>query len=405
MNNISDISQTKCTGCGACSAICPVSAVNLELNVTGFLEASIQPDLCISCGKCKQVCIKYQDDTNILKLTDGEMYSVISTDKGVLESCTSGGIAHEIAAYGITKGYKIIGVAYNYDKNRAEAVMIENLKDLEKLKGSKYIQANTMPCYRDLLDRAEVYLNERYIVFGTPCQVYGIKKAFTERKLDDRVVAIDLFCHGVPSNLLWRKYLQWLELKEKIVTITQVKFRSKKAGWHDFTMEIKSGKTLYSRSSEYDLFYKAFFDNVMLNPACFKCNVRKNVTMADLRLGDFWGKRYQNNDTGVSAVLVLSEKGGVFLEELKKHGKVSQIEKVSVEECVTNQSVHDYCFQDISEYALSLLQSDKELDEIIKLYRRKMPFKYNLKLYLKEATAYMPDKFRKKIRNIYQNLR
>lgn len=405
MNNISDgLGHSPCTGCGACVTICPVSAIDYELNENGFFEATANDNLCINCEKCKKVCLKYlvKDDIGN-KIQDGELFAARSTDINIVKSCTSGGIAYEIAKFGFKYDYIVVGVVYNYKNNIAETIIANSFEDIEKFKGSKYIQSNTIPCFKEIIKLAKKQKEAKFIIFGTPCQITGIRKVFEINNLNNQVILIDLFCHGVPSYNLWNKYLHWLKVRHKIDKITRINFRSKSIGWHDFTMEIQSEDSIYSHSSEYDMFYKAFFDNILLNTACRKCVVRKEVSSADIRLGDFWGKTYQYDQDGISAVLIMSEQGKSLLKRLVNEKLVKVIKQHPVEECISNQSIHDYMFDEVHYKGLSLLRSSKNIKYIITNYRKCLPIKYRIRVYLKEMTAYLPDSVRSKLRLWYRN--
>lgn len=406
MNNISDgRGNSPCTGCGACVAICPTSAIKCELNDDGFLESTVNNTLCINCEKCKKVCLKYLNKESIgVCLQQGVLYAAKSRSEKVVKSCTSGGIAYEIAKYGMSNGYKVIGVIYNYDTNSAETIVAKTEEDIQKFKGSKYLQSITTACYKDLINQAKIQEHEKFIIFGTPCQILGIKKLFAECGLVNKLITIDLFCHGVPSYLVWDKYLKWLKDKHHIEHFERINFRSKIIGWHDFTMKINSRDLKYSRSSEYDLFYKAFFDNILLNSACRKCLVRKEKSMADLRLGDFWGKRYQDNQEGISAVLVLSTEGELLLKELLDNNKIEIIEKTSVDECLSHQSMQDYKYDAVHDKAIAHLKDSHNLQWNIRKYRKELPIRYRIKVGLKEITAFIPDSWRAKLRRWYRKL-
>lgn len=41
---------------------------------------------------------------------------------------------------------------------------------------------------------------------GTPCQIMGLKRYL--HKEYDNLLAVDFVCHGVPSPLVWRKYIE-----------------------------------------------------------------------------------------------------------------------------------------------------------------------------------------------------
>lgn len=46
------VNESLCIGCGACAAICPVSAISFDKNG----KAVIDPNICIKCGACQAIC-------------------------------------------------------------------------------------------------------------------------------------------------------------------------------------------------------------------------------------------------------------------------------------------------------------------------------------------------------------
>lgn len=406
MNNISDgRGVSTCTGCGACVTVCPKDSIDYGENKFGFLEASVDYKKCIDCGKCKKVCLKYIDRGSIGKpLQEGKLYAAVSANEDVVRESTSGGIAYEIARYGIVSGYIVVGVVFDYKKCRVKTVTATSLSDIEKFKGSKYLQSYTIPCFKEIIERAKSHEESKYIVFGTPCQITGLRKAFTEQGLKNELITIDLFCHGVPSYITWNKYLDWLKEKHGINNIIDIKFRSKVNDWHEYIMEIESERLKYRSPSECDLFYKAFFDNILLNTACSKCVVRKHVSAADMRLGDFWGKKYLDNRSGVSAVLILSNAGQSLFSRMVDMNMVKIIEETRVDECLSSQSIHDYPYQEIHNKAILMLNEQIDLKSLIRKYRKWLPAKYRIVTALKEITGYMPSSIRIKLKKFYRKL-
>lgn len=49
--------------------------------------------------------------------------------------------------------------------------------------------------------------------------------------------------------------------------------------------------------------------------SCFKCPYR-NYTMADIRIGDYWGKRFQASEEGYTMLLVNTRKGEEMLHSI-----------------------------------------------------------------------------------------
>lgn len=84
-----------------------------------------------------------------------------------------------------------------------------------------------------------------------------------------------------------------------------------------------------------------FLNNYFLRDSCFSCPFRGLNSVADLRLGDFWGPLYAGDKLGTSLILALSEKAWHFLvnindislesqplsESLIKHSQLMSIEK------------------------------------------------------------------------------
>lgn len=76
--------------------------------------------------------------------------------------------------------------------------------------------------------------------------------------------------------------------------------------------------------SQGDLFYKFFLSDVCLGKACYeKCKFKYDQSSADIRIGDLWGKMYESNEDGVSAVIAFTDKGNEVLRnancELVEH--------------------------------------------------------------------------------------
>ena len=58
--DISTIGE-QCTGCGACSAICPLGCIQMKVDAEGFRMPEIDHTVCLNCGKCVKICPAYND--------------------------------------------------------------------------------------------------------------------------------------------------------------------------------------------------------------------------------------------------------------------------------------------------------------------------------------------------------
>lgn len=404
MNNIEDNSNKYCTGCGACVSVCPVGAIEYKLNEQGFYQAFIDKEKCIKCGKCKKVCAKFANIEGN-EIRKGKLISARSKKEEILKTTTSGGIAYELAKYGIENGYKVFGTIYDYKENIAKAVIAQTEEKLEYIKGSKYIQSNSKEAIEQLIKECKADENAKFIVFGTPCQITGIAKLIELNKIKNEIIKVDLFCHGVPSYLVWNKYLEQVKTKNKLGDLQKCNFRSKHYGWHQFCIELvdEKEKSLYINGEKSE-FYKIFFDNMMLNKSCYNCEARMDKSYADIRLGDYWGKRHYNNQTGISAVVTLTEKGEQAINNLKK--VIEIIESNDIEDCLSSQSVEKYENAELNKKILDDKElRHKNLKSIIEEYRKNLSIRKRIKLKIKGLMGKISPKCKYHFKKIYYKIK
>lgn len=385
-------STSACTGCGACALVCKKNCIKLDMNSNGNLTASITEG-CVDCGQCVKVCAKF-NISNTKHINSGILYSVEAKNDDFALSCTSSGIATKIAEYGIKNGYKIVGVTYNYEKHIAEEVIIDNTDDIEKIKKSKYLQAYTLDAFSKVIELAKENYKNKFIVFGMPCQIVGLKSAIELLGLSNEIIYIDFFCHGVPSYLVWQKYIAEQKEKQNNQAINEINFRDKSEGWHNFIITVNGNKNY----AVYDNFYNAFFDNILLNAACFDCNSRKGESKADLRLGDYWGNKYCKNNIGVSACVLLTDKGGELLHQFDNDFNI--LEEADKSSCFNNQSLDKYDNLGLNKKYVDILKSDIPLKKVIKSYQKELGVKFKIKKTVKCIIYKFPAKLRNKIKEI-----
>ena len=299
-----------CYGCGVCATVCAKQIISIELNGDGFYEPRIIDETkCTDCGLCLDVCAYSHDDLS-LKDRCIKSYGAWSKDEAVRRKCSSGGVGFELGTTLIGEGYKVCGVRYNAEMNRAEHYIASTVEDLIPSIGSKYIQSYTVDGFK-AIDR-----KQKYLVTGTPCQIDSFRRYIQKFKKENNFVLMDFFCHGVPSKLMWDKYVKWAETK--VGKLTYVSWRNKFTGWHDSWAMVIDGHngTLNSRLSQNDMFYRLFLSDACLGKACYeKCKYKYDQSSADIRIGDAWGQYFKEEDKGTSAVLTLTEKGANLLSQ------------------------------------------------------------------------------------------
>lgn len=398
-NNIENTEKKlrECTSCQLCSAICPTLAIKIELNEEGFYTPKINKEKCIDCGKCISICYKYDEN---IKMSDENIssYGAKAKEKELLKNSTSGGIATLLLEEGIKSGYKVIGVKYNYEKDIAEAVIIEKKEELNLIKGSKYIQSFSEDIFKKVT--TEVKKDERYILIGLPCQIYSFNKYLTKVGKRENFILIDLFCHGCPSLNLWKKYVEDLKEKYKIDKFEKIEFRSKKRGWHEFCLYLKSKDIEILTKNDLDFFYRLFFSDKVLNKSCYDCKLRSTLAYTDIRLGDFWGKKYQLDIEGVSCVVNVTAIGKEYFNKLESK---LETKETTLKEVIKAQSYgKDYVYDNKLRNNLlrELSKNGNNLNEVIRILNKNLIFKEKIKFLLKEIIYLLPIFIRERLKKL-----
>ena len=384
----------ECTGCGACDALCPFGAIKITENNDGFYSPVIDDKKCTDCGACKKACYKFDEAFRIKQTEDYECYGAVNKNEKELLSASSGGVSVELMKAALKEGYFVVGVAYDVKENRAVTKIAKTQAELEAFKGSKYFQSYTAEAFKEILsDKSE----QKYAVFGTPCQIYALSKAAEQKKISHRFLFIDIFCHGCPSLKLWDKYLQYVKEKKHTDDFSKIIFRSKTHGWHEYCFDFFTTGKSFSSSKYNDPFHEMFFGLDTMNKACYDCVARSTVEKTDIRIGDFWGKRHDMNTKGVSAVVIASEKGKKLFDSVKDS---FDIEKADFNEIISEQSykkIHKINFKRREEILLRL-SGDEALTKIVKDRRKKLSFLENLKRKSKSILKHLPESVYLKIK-------
>ena len=307
------IEQLKnCSGCGACFNICPKNAIKMVENSEGFLYPQIDASLCVNCGLCDKTC----PVINTVYKNSASPKCIAAANDKHRNNSSSGGIFPILAEKVLTDGGYVCGAAYN-DNNEVEHIIINNINELSKLRGSKYIQSVIGNVYKEV---KELLCQNKLVFFtGTPCQVAGLY-SYLQKDYENLVTA-DLVCHGVPSSKYYKKYLVEMNL-EKGEKVLNTNFRDKRNGWNpSLTTTTTTTTRCFSQPASQDSYMCAFLKNISLRESCFDCPFQNIPRQADITLGDYWGvsayKKSLDDQKGTSVVLVNNTKGENYINQIK----------------------------------------------------------------------------------------
>ena len=248
-----------------------------------------------------------------------KVFACRNINEDVRVNSSSGGIFSVFAESILEEKGNIYGVAMTEECYSAEYIRVTSLKDLGRLRGSKYLQAKMGDTYQKV--RHDLMGGKKVLFTGTGCQVNGLK-GFLQREYEN-LICMDVICHGTPSIALWKKYV--LHQEKKYGKLQTVNFRCKDDSWINFGM--KENELYISKDS--DAYMQMFLRNYSLRPSCYNC-IAKKKKMADITIADFWGIENiapeLNDDKGTSLMLLRTEKGEQFFEKIRCNMIVRRVE-------------------------------------------------------------------------------
>lgn len=315
---------TDCTGCTACVNACPANALEMKMNEEGFLYPNLLSEKCIDCGKCVNVCVALSQKTEKLICNMHKIYAYQTKDEDTSINATSGGLFPELSKYVIENFGVVFGASY--DENMSVLhTSVSSIQEIYKFNGSKYVQSDLNITFSE----AKKLLDEGILVLysGTPCQIQGLKSYLN--KDYSNLITVDLICYGVPSDMFFKKYISFVEKKER-ARVIDFKFRDKhKYGWSHtvvITFQKENGDK-YSKiyGNEYNnLWYRAWKKSDCLRESCYSCPLVSKNRIADFTIGNFWGiqniSENFNYRKGVSFLSVNNAKKEYLIEHLKTTG-------------------------------------------------------------------------------------
>ena len=251
-------------------------------------------------------------------------YSGYLTDRAELLQSASGGGAIALSKAIIREGGSVFGACYSKDFRSAEFACVENISDLHRLKGSKYIPTekkifqdgeykSVWPCV------AEKLSSGRSVLFtGLGCDVAALKSYLSANHIDDsNLFTVDLFCYGPALIDVHTQYIDSLERKYKS-RITNFTVRHKAKGWIPkyILAEFENGRRFITPFDDTD--YGLAF-GICPRESCFHCKFKGANHQADITLGDSWattpGTAGYNPD-GVSIIIVKTERGESLMKKI-----------------------------------------------------------------------------------------
>lgn len=310
----------QCTGCGACFNVCGQSAIMMIPDVLGFLYPKVNANKCVDCGLCVRCCPNNKPVEKYFPKASYVGHAVNSVEQ---LTSTSGGIATVIGRWCISQGGVMYGCSAN-DCMHVQHVRVDNERDLEALKGSKYVQSNIGNCYTQIYK--DLQKNSLVVFVGTPCQVAGLKSYL--RKDYTNLYTIDFVCHGVPSQQILNEELK-LHASEEVLKMSQLSFRKKIAKGscyrtkYGIFLKDASGADICSETFPNNIYITGFLQGLYYRESCYQCNYSTPERVSDITLGDYGDhdEKYKNMEGRkrlLSMIVVNTGKGKQLKDKIAR---------------------------------------------------------------------------------------
>lgn len=309
MNNILEVCDQYCSGCGLCETVCPVKAIKMQVR-----EGAWRPTInesCINCGKCKRVCPNlYSEEYSYQEFHYS--YWGHSLNFEHRKMAASGGITSEILAYILKKGivdYIVTADMYYNDQNGQFTIL--NSFEMNKVyehSGSNYCPVNIGRAINVIRGKEGTCA-----IVCLPCLARGIRKLCgNDEEIGNKVkFIITLLCNHVPTY----NATEYIKKKYKVSEPDMIKYRGN--GWFGFLRLFKK-RTDNSEyiSVPFSKYFMTSFSKYFWQNACIKC-VDHFGKYSDAAMGDadFVKYREQSENNGETMCFVNNEElHGIIME-------------------------------------------------------------------------------------------
>ena len=311
-----------CTGCGACSAVCPKHCIVMKEDPEGFPRPLVDEAACVNCDACIRVCpANAKPEKHVLRYV-----TAAHRDSRVLRESSSGGVFTALADAVFAEGGVVFGAAQDDAGRIVYHRPARSREQLAELRRSKYYQSEMRGVYRDV--RKTLMAGKMVLFTGTACQIDALSRYLGEMRHSSRLCTADVLCRGVASRLAVELYLVDQEKRYR-KKIRRFRFRVKSGDGPDARWSQRGGTrmrlsfedgTAVLQDQALDTFFCAFNASLILRESCYHCRYAGVGRVSDLTLADYWGAdplklTKREAELGLSVVSVNTKKGEQLLRK------------------------------------------------------------------------------------------
>ncbi len=318
-----------CSGCGACTAACEQSALQVVRQDDGFLRAVVEEEKCIRCERCRMVC-PFQNEQSGKNVAEGWLLSYQDEEDAFRQDASAGALCSRLERLLHKEGRAVAGCVFDEQTQTALHTLVlpeDDQSGLDAHKGSKHMPGD----FSGALNKLKEYSGPAAI-FGLPCQIEGARKLFWDR---NDILYIEIVCGGVPSYLLYEKYKRSFKGRARLNSDSfalAVSYRQLPGQGRFVKVTDGAAEKIIPRKK--DAFTRVTDSGVYFGEACYECRWRDRSS-ADLRIGDYRFGLHSNEETSQSICICMTPEGRQLLNHLMTEGYWEGLHKLSMEEYLT----------------------------------------------------------------------
>lgn len=317
-----------CTGCGACSSICPKKAINMIRNKeTGIFLPIINSTICNECGLCLSVCPAVYWSNAVYKKQSHyalgdyiQAYAAFSLDQSLRTDAASGGVTTAILQSLLDQSYitgAVVSRRVTGKPFQTETIIARTLENIGSCKGSIYSPV----CFSEIYSAIKNASSDEKLAFvGLPCHIQALSLLMKQNSTISKKIAvtISLVCGHTPSAAAYKYSLRCLNLTEDDV----VGLNNRGDGWPGYLrLYLKNGdikKVPYGDSLSWGMVLSS---PLFMPQGCHVCPDPGGFA-ADIMVCDAWLTRYKNNQEGVNLALAKTVRGNMVIQESERAGSI-----------------------------------------------------------------------------------
>lgn len=372
-----------CTGCGTCTGMCPVGAIEMVIDQKkGIYKPLIDKEKCTDCRLCYKICPGHSVDfkelnefvfgkqpEDILLGNYVNCYTGYSTDYNIRYNSSSGGLVTQLLIFALEEGIIDGALVTRMKKDKPlepEPFIARTKEEIIEAMGSKYCPVSANVALKEILNSKE---GEKFAVVGLPCHIHGIRKAEqTNKKLKEKIVLhLSIMCNHTPKFIATEFLLNKKNIRKK--DIIGIRYRGD--GWPgQMKILLKRGKLLLLGES-WDKGFGQYFFPMRCTLCC-----DHSCELADIALADAWG--LSEDKIGTSLIVLRTDRVKELLEKCKSKNKI-KLDQIDAKKVLKSQSA---------------IQTKKDnlnaRFSILKFFGKKVPT-YDLKLSKSGYLAYLKN--------------